>query len=143
LHHKYPTEKPKEGAVSSEPFGWGDRRSNMTLEEMTLQNSAKDLAVAEIHLKDKATDFLNVSKYSSMPSRLTPAINQPVHMGSASAGPSTVDNTQVMQLLLETITTMNTKMTKMQETLDIVEKRTERLMEFEAKLLETLQNTNR
>jgi hypothetical protein len=129
MDNKYPvTEDMKPSEV---PFGWGNRLNHATMEDLSLSKTAVNIAIAELHLKEDATDLLNVKKYSKIShfqdtrdsSRLADA-----NMNS--------NNDQLMSLLVNAIAQMDAKMTAMQQTLGAVEKKVEHL----TNLLQAVQN---
>lgn len=115
MDYKYPVpENLEEIKTAAVPFGWENRTATKTLEDLSLSKTALEIAVAEIHLKEDATDLLSVRKYSQH-SRLD-------EIGKKMKREDETDTTTAdgaLGIIMSAMLSMDQKMNAMQEKLNV------------------------
>lgn len=142
MDQKYPIPAEEDTKNADAPFGWGNRTNTVTLQDLSMSNTALSIAVAEIHLKEDATDVLNTKKYSQH-SRLDEIEKKLKGQSAQVEANKDSNNNQLMSLLVNAVTQMDQKMNAMQQTLSAVEQKVEHLTEIEENLLKILALQNK
>ena len=90
---------------------------------MSLQSNSSMVAVAEVHLKDRQSTFLE----TVYPSSLSPPSSASSPLKKARCGEVGFENDRSIDLVLSTLLSMNNRMISMEEKLDNLSLRVEEL----------------
>ena len=127
MAHKYPLEDIK--SENGVPALWGNRKNATTLEDMTMAKTAHEIAIGEIHLKADANDLLYTKKYSAYPrlDNIEEKIKkdkQKDNVEEIQPKPISGVSGDILTLILNKLTDIDTKINEMGSKLDLLDNRT-------------------